>query len=154
MAVATVDFIKKIPKVELHLHIEGTLTPQLRFKLAQKHQIPQKWANAAEAVEDYRDSFEKMLRKQKDGGSLTFFDLYYGAMEVLRTEEDYYELAMGYFTRAVETNVRYSEVFFDPQAHTRRGVDLDTVFSGLRRAQLDARERLGVSGPPSTSSIP
>ncbi|OQV02850.1 hypothetical protein CLAIMM_07975 [Cladophialophora immunda] len=141
--VATLEFIKKIPKVELHVHIEGTLTPQLRYKLAKKHHIPLKWATEEEAVADYLDSFDKRVRNEKESGSLAFFDLYYGAMEVLQTEEDFYELAMGYFKKAVEMKVRYSEVFFDPQAHTRRGVDMKTVMAGLRKAQLDAQETLG-----------
>lgn len=148
MAVASVDFIKSIPKVELHVHIEGTLTPQLRFKLATKHHIQVKWATEEEAVADYRNSFDKTLRNEKEGGSLAFFDLYYGAMEVLKTEEDFYELAMGYFKKAAGMKVRYSEVFFDPQAHTRRGIHLETVMGGLRKAQIDAREKLGVSGRP------
>lgn len=145
MTVASVEFIKKIPKVELHVHIEGTLTPQLRFKLARKNNIPLEWTTAEEAVADYTDSFYKKVRNETEAGSLVFFDIYYGGMEVLKTEEDFYELAMGYFTKAVEMNVRYSEVFFDPQAHTRRGIDLDTVFKGLRKAQVDAEEKLGVS---------
>lgn len=144
MTVATVDFIKEIPKVELHVHIEGTLTPQLRFRLAKKHHIPLKWATEEEIVADYLDSFDKRLRNETGNGSLAFFDLYYGAMEVLKTQEDFYELAMGYFKKAVEMKIRYSEVFFDPQAHTRRGIALETVMEGLRRAQLDAKEKLGV----------
>ena len=75
----------------------------------------------------------------------TFFDAYFGGMEVLRVEEDFYDLAMIYFERAASMNVRYSELFFDPQAHTRRGVALEAVMNGFRRAQIEADERLQVS---------
>jgi adenosine deaminase len=145
MAVASVEFIKKIPKIELHVHIEGTFSPELRLKLAKKHGISLRWATPEEAVADYKDSFYKKVRGEEEGGSLTFFDFYYGAMEALKTEDDFYELAMEYFTKAAEMNIRYSEVFFDPQAHTRRGIELDTVMRGLRRAQLDAQEQYKVS---------
>jgi len=74
-----------------------------------------------------------------------FFDAYFGSMEVLRVEEDFYELAMEYFKGAASMNVRYCEVFFDAQAHTRRGVPLEAVMKGLRKAQLDAEKDLNVS---------
>lgn len=147
MTTASVDFIKQIPKVELHVHIEGTLTPELRFKLARKHKLPLKWSTEKEALADYKESFYKKLHNEEQAGSLAFFDMYYGSMDVLRLEEDFYELAMGYFTKAVQMNVRYAEVFFDPQAHVRRGVNLDTVMQGLRRAQSDAQKLLGVRTP-------
>lgn len=152
MASATVEFIEKLPKVELHVHIEGTLTPQLRFKLAQRHSIPLKWNTEEEIVRDYAQNFDDCLHNRIENSGLTFFNLYYGSMEVLLTEDDFYDLAMGYFTRAAETNVRYSEVFFDPQAHTRRGVPLEALMNGLRRAQQQAKETLGVCQLPETSS--
>lgn len=153
MAVASVEFIKKIPKVELHVHIEGTLEPNLRLRLAKKYNIKLKWDSEEEAYKDYKESFYKTLRKETGDGSVGFFDFYYGAMECLKEEQDFYDLAMAYFKKAVAMNVRYAEVFFDPQAHTRRGVALDTVMKGLRKAQLDAQKELGVSVSPLSASI-
>ncbi|RMZ85554.1 hypothetical protein DV737_g577, partial [Chaetothyriales sp. CBS 132003] len=149
--VANVDFIKEIPKVELHVHIEGTLTPQLRYKLAKKHQIPLKWATEEEAVADYLDSFDKRVRNEKESGSLAFFDLYYGGMDVLQTEEDFYELAMGYFKKAVEMKVRpeYALETYEAALKYRdqiHGIGLDSLENGrspmlfdevYRRAKAD-----------------
>jgi adenosine deaminase len=74
-----------------------------------------------------------------------FFDAYYGGMEALRTQEDFYELAMDYFEKAAKMNVRYCEPFFDPQAHTRRGIEFETFMKGFKRAQIDAERDLNVS---------
>ncbi|MBB5158497.1 adenosine deaminase [Saccharopolyspora phatthalungensis] len=125
------DFLLKLPKIELHLHIEGTLEPELRFRLAERNNIELPYSSAAE------------LRASYDFDDLpSFLTGYYDGMRVLRTEQDFYDLAWAYFEKAAGQNVRYTEIFFDPQAHTGRGVAFDTVIRGLRRAQLDGRRLL------------
>ncbi|MFF4987784.1 adenosine deaminase [Streptosporangium saharense] len=127
------DFIAGLPKCELHLHIEGTLEPELKFALAERNSIELPYSS----VEDIRAaySFDDLP---------SFLKIYYEGMEVLRTEPDFYDLAMAYLRRAASQNVRYAEIFFDPQAHTSRGVPFDLVIRGLRRALLDAERRLGI----------
>ncbi|MFG2078287.1 adenosine deaminase [Nonomuraea maritima] len=127
------DFIAGLPKAELHLHIEGTLEPELKFELAARNGLELPYANVEEMRAAYTfDSLPSFLR------------IYYEGMEVLRTEPDFYDLAMAYLRKAAEQNVRYAEIFFDPQAHTSRGVPFDVVVRGLRRALMDAHARLGV----------
>jgi adenosine deaminase len=117
-----------MPKCELHLHIEGTLEPDLKVRLAERNGIELPRAGAAY---DFHD--------------LTSFLVgYYQGMSVLVTEPDFYELAYAYFETAAAQGVEYAEVFFDPQGHTCRGVEFATVVRGLRRAQLDARRVLGL----------
>ncbi|WIK64724.1 adenosine deaminase [Gleimia hominis] len=128
------EFIAGLPKVELHLHIEGTLEPDLKFKLAKRNGIELKHKTEQEVRDSY--SFTDLP---------SFLEAYYEGMNVLQTSEDFYELAIEYFRRAAKQNVRYVEVFFDPQAHTARGVSFHNVISGLRRAQLEADRNLGVS---------
>ncbi|MBE6476611.1 MAG: adenosine deaminase [Propionibacteriaceae bacterium] len=126
-------FVAGLPKVELHLHIEGTLEPELKFALAERNGI----ALAHDTVDQVRASY--------DFDDLSsFLDSYYDGMNVLRTAEDFHDLAMAYLTRAASQNVRYAEMFFDPQAHTCRGIPFDVVIQGLRRAQLEAEQNLGV----------
>lgn len=126
-------FVAGLPKVELHLHIEGTLEPELKFELAQRNGIALEHSTVQEVKDSY--SFTDLP---------SFLSSYYDGMGVLRTPEDFYDLAMAYFRRVAEQNVRYVEVFFDPQAHTSRGVPFHDVISGLRRAQLEAEQQLGV----------
>lgn len=126
-------FVAGLPKAELHLHIEGTLEPELRFALAERNGI----ALAHDTVDQMRASYDF-------DDLASFLDSYYDGMTVLRTAEDFYDLAMAYLTKAASQNVRYVEMFFDPQAHTCRGVPFDTVIQGLRRAQLEAEKNLGV----------
>ena len=128
------EFIQGLPKVELHVHVEGTLEPELKFELAQRNGIELPF----DSPEEVRDSY--------DFTDLTsFLDAYYEGMNVLQTSQDFYDLAWAYFETVAAQNVRYVEMFFDPQAHTSRGVSFDTVITGLRRAQIDAEQRLGVS---------
>lgn len=129
----TVTFIRGMPKVELHLHIEGTLEPELRFELAARNDI----ALAYRDVEELRASY-------KFNDLTSFLVSYYEGMSVLRTADDFYDLALAYLRRARDENVRYVEMFFDPQAHTGRGVPFEVVIGGLRRAVLTARAELGV----------
>jgi adenosine deaminase len=85
--------------------------------------------------------------------SFTFFEAYYGGFDLLQTEDDYFDLAMGYFERASEMNVKYCEPFFDPQGHIRRGISMDTMMKGFKRAQKVAEQRLNVSGASSSWSV-
>lgn len=126
-------FVQDLPKVELHLHIEGTLEPELKFALAERNGITLEHAT----VEEVRASYDFT-------DLASFLTIYYDGMNVLRTAEDFYDLAMAYLTKAASQNVRYVEMFFDPQAHTCRGVSFDTVIQGLRRAQLEAEKNLGI----------
>jgi adenosine deaminase len=127
------DFIAGLPKAELHLHIEGTLEPELKFELAARNGLELPYASVEEMRAAY--TFDSLP---------SFLSIYYEGMRVLRTEPDFYDLAMAYLSKAAEQNVRYAEIFFDPQAHTSRGVPFDVVIRGLRRALLDADARLGV----------
>jgi adenosine deaminase len=121
------DFIRRMPKCEMHLHIEGTLEPSLRDRLAT------------------RNGVSLPPRPAYDFHDLTSFLVgYYEGMSVLVTEPDFYDLAYAYFERAAAEGVEYAEIFFDPQGHTSRGVAFDTVIRGLRRAQLDAARVLGL----------
>ncbi|KAF7592532.1 hypothetical protein BBP40_012756 [Aspergillus hancockii] len=144
------DFIRKMPKVEMHVHIEGTMTPELRWSLAQRHGEPipnPKTGEPCHDLSELKGLYELLHDLDKggvEGGMLRFFDLYYGGFEVLRDEEDFYSLAIGYFQRAGEMKIRYCEPFFDPQGHTRRGVSFKAMMDGFRRAQVDAAEKLNV----------
>lgn len=137
-------FVLSLPKLELHVHIEGTLTPALRWRLAKKNSVPLPYATFEELEASYKVMYNHRKKARGDNGNPTFLDAYYGGMEVLRTEDDFYDLAMEYFTKAKEMNVRYAEPFFDPQAHTRRGVEIGAVMRGLKRAKVDAEKDLGV----------
>ncbi|MDQ8701026.1 adenosine deaminase [Streptomyces sp. LHD-70] len=123
-----------LPKAELHLHIEGTLEPELAFALAARNGVELPYADTEELRRAYL--FEDLQ---------SFLDLYYGLMAVLHTEADFEELADAYLARAAEQGVRHAEIFFDPQAHTARGVAIGTVIEGLARALDRSRERHGIS---------
>lgn len=126
-------FIQALPKAELHVHLEGTLEPEHIFNLAARNGIELSYKTPEEVVAAY--DFHDLP---------SFLTIYYAAMDVLREEQDFYELAWCYFERAAAQNVLYVEPFFDPQAHTSRGVAFDTVIDGIARAQRDAAEKLGV----------
>ncbi|KAL1719865.1 adenosine deaminase [Schizophyllum commune] len=138
-------FVAALPKVELHVHIEGTLTPALRWRLAQKNGIALPYKTYDALLASYATMYNHRRELHGDNGLPTFLEAYYGGMEVLRTEEDFYDLAMEYFAKAGEMNVRYADPFFDPQAHTRRGVPLEAVMRGFERAGRDAKEKYGVA---------
>ena len=127
------SFIDGMPKAELHVHLEGTLEPDLSFALAQKNGIALPY-----------DSPEALLRAYSFDDLPSFLAVYYKAMNVLRDESDFFELTWRYLQKAREQNVIYAEMFFDPQAHTSRGVAFDTVIRGIRRAQEKAAAELGV----------
>lgn len=123
-----------LPKAELHLHIEGTLEPELAFSLAARNGVTLPYADTEELRKAYL--FDDLQ---------SFLDLYYGLMAVLRTEEDFEELADAYLARAARQGVRHAEIFFDPQAHRVRGVPIGTVIEGLGRALDHSVERHGIS---------
>ncbi|MEL3950812.1 MULTISPECIES: adenosine deaminase [Streptomyces] len=123
-----------LPKAELHLHIEGTLEPELAFALAARNGVELPYADTEELRKAYL--FDDLQ---------SFLDLYYGLMAVLRTEADFEELADAYLARAAAQGVRHAEIFFDPQAHTARGIPFATVVEGLGRALDRSEERHGVS---------
>ncbi|MFG2285505.1 adenosine deaminase [Streptomyces sp. NPDC048595] len=122
------------PKAELHLHIEGTLEPELAFALAERNGVTLPYATEDELRRAY--SFADLQ---------SFLNLYYALMAVLRTEDDFADLADAYLARAKEQGVRHAEIFFDPQAHTSRGVPVGTVVDGLARALDRAQETYGIS---------
>lgn len=126
-------FIENLPKAELHVHLEGTLEPELSFALAQKNGVTLDHATpeALLAAYDFHDL-------------PSFLAIYYQAMNVLRHEEDFFELTWQYLQKAHRQNVVYAEMFFDPQAHTSRGVAFDTVIRGIHRAQQQASAELGL----------
>jgi adenosine deaminase len=127
------DFIQGMPKAELHLHLEGTLEPELKFELAARNGVSLPYRSAAEMRAGY--DFDDLA---------SFLAIYYEGMSVLLQERDFYDLATAYFRKAASQSVVYAEVFFDPQAHTSRGVPFQTVVEGLRRAQVDAESGLGL----------
>ncbi|MBT3136798.1 adenosine deaminase [Alteromonas sp. ALT199] len=126
-------FIENMPKAELHVHIEGTLEPELSFSLAQKNKVALKAKTPEEMINAY-DFYDLP----------SFLDIYYAGMSVLIEEDDFYQLTMAYLKKAAEENIVYVELFFDPQAHTIRDVHFDTVINGIHAAQKDARTKLGI----------
>ncbi|WP_075879904.1 adenosine deaminase [Vreelandella massiliensis] len=128
------DFLTRLPNVELHLHIEGSLEPELMFALAKRNNIDLPYATVEEAKAAYH--FDDLQ---------AFLNLYYQGMSVLRSEQDFYDLAMDYFQRASQEGVVHIDMHFDPQAHLQRGVAFDTVMAGLLRAKQDAEASLDLS---------
>ena len=126
--------VRGLPKAELHIHIEGSLEPELMFELGRRNRVELPYA-----------SVEEVRRAYEFDDLQSFLDLYYQGMAVLVREDDFYELAYAYLGKAAEQNVRHAEIFFDPQAHTDRGVPFEIVIEGLHRALVDARAELGIS---------
>lgn len=138
-------FIASLPKVELHIHIEGTLTPSLRWALAHRNALPLPYPTYPALLASYAQTLtHRPELTGRQPGVPTFLEAYFAGCEVLRTEADFYDLAMAYLARCSAMNVRYCEPFFDIQAHTRRGVPAEAVLDGYWRAQRDGAERLGV----------
>ena len=117
------EFVYGLPKAELHMHLEGSLEPELKLKLAKKNGIDIGQTTIEEVKESYQ--FNDLT---------SFLAVYYPGMSVLITEQDFYDLAMAYLKKVKEHSVRYVELFFDPQAHTSRGVAFETMFEGYYRA--------------------
>ncbi|MEP3247419.1 MAG: adenosine deaminase [Sneathiella sp.] len=128
------SFIERMPKAELHLHIEGSLEPEQMFLFAQRNNIDLPF----KSVEEIRAAYE--FSELQD-----FLDIYYQGMGVLQTEQDFYDLTWAYLTKVHAQNVIHVEIFFDPQGHTERGVSFDTVIEGIHRALQDGKKKLGMS---------
>ncbi len=128
------ELARVIPKAELHIHIEGSLEPELIFALAQRNGVSLPYASVDALREAY--AFTDLQ---------SFLDIYYAGASVLLKEADFYDMAWAYFERARADNVVHAELFFDPQTHTARGVPMGVLVEGLSRACADAREKLGVS---------
>src|SRR5437899_4486324 len=123
-----------LPKAELHLHIEGTLEPDLAFTMARRNHV------------ELPHEDEDALRRAYVFDDLqSFLDIYYAACSVLVTERDFYDLTWAYLLRAAGQGVRHAEIFFDPQTHTDRGVAFETVVTGIHRALEDGRARLNIT---------
>jgi adenosine deaminase len=147
--------IHEIPKVELHVHIEGTLTLERRWKLTQRNGTPLKLVpNGPElkSLEELEAALEAIMpeagRMDNEQETDIFFESYYQGFQALKTKEDFYDLAMDYFERVASMNVRYCEPFFDPQGHTGRGVPWNDMMDGFRKAQKEAESKLNVPSPP------
>ena len=128
------ELLRTMPKAELHIHIEGSLEPELIFTLAQRNGV----AIPYPSVEELRNAYAFTNLQ-------SFLDIYYAGASVLITEQDFYDMASAYFVKAAADNVIHAELFFDPQTHTARGVAMATVVNGLHRACVDAEANLGVS---------
>ncbi|WP_417698267.1 adenosine deaminase [Psychromonas sp.] len=127
-------WLNQLPKVELHLHLEGSLEPQMLFDLAVRNNVALPYANVQEVTKAFQ------FTQLQD-----FLDIYYQAAQVLITEQDFYDLTWAYLVKCKEQNVLHVEPFFDPQTHTDRGVSFATVINGINRALSDGQEKLGIS---------
>lgn len=129
-----VELIRALPKAELHVHIEGTFEPELMFAIAQRNQIQIPYKSVEEVKQAY--NFHNLQ---------SFLDIYYAGANVLVHEQDFYDLAWAYFEKCAEDHVVHTEMFFDPQTHTDRGIAFSTVINGLKRACADAKAKFGIS---------
>lgn len=130
----TIADIRRLPKAELHLHIEGTLEPELCFDLARRNGISLPY-----------DSVDALKAAYQFNNLQEFLDLYYQGMNVLIEEQDFYDLTWAYLRTACDENILHTEIFFDPQGHTERGISFETALSGISRACDDARSELSIS---------
>ena len=128
------DYIKKVPKAELHLHIEGTFEPELMFEIAQRNKVEIPYQSVEEVKKAYQFSCLQ-----------DFLDIYYAGASVLLYEKDFYDLTMAYFKHCAEENVVHTEIMFDPQTHTKRGISFGTVINGIQKAREDAQAKYGIS---------
>ena len=127
-------YLRDIPKAELHMHLEGSLEPELMFEMARRNGVTLPYA-----------SVEAVRQAYVFGNLQSFLDIYYAGCRVLLREQDFYDLTWAYLSRAAGQGVHHAEVFFDPQTHTERGLAFGTVVTGIRRALLDGQQKLGVS---------
>jgi adenosine deaminase len=139
--IASADFISGLPKAELHLHIEGTLSVEMKRRFAERNGLTLGDASFAPLLQVSEEPSSQALAIQQ---YKMFLALYFEGLKVMSTEQDFYELALDYFHQCKDNNIVYAEVSFDPQAHTDRGVAFDAVIEGLVAAQTTARETLGV----------
>ena len=129
-----IEFIKKTPKAELHLHIEGTLEPELLFNLANRNDIKIPFANVDEIKSAY--SFNNLE---------SFLNIFYQGSRVLIKEQDFFDLTWAYAKKCKENNVVHTEIFFDPQTHVNRGINFGTVINGIYKALQKANEEFGLT---------
>jgi len=127
-------FIENLPKAELHLHIEGSFEPSLMFEIAKRNDIKIPFKSVKEIENAYQFSCLQ-----------DFLDIYYQGANVLQTEQDFYDLTYSYLKKCASQNVRHTEIMFDPQTHTDRGISFETVINGISNACNDAKENLNVS---------
>lgn len=127
-------FIKDLPKAELHLHLEGTLEPELMFYLAKRNKVTIPYST----IEEVREAYQFNCLQD-------FLDIYYAGASVLINQEDFYDLTYAYLERVHRDGVKHVEVFFDPETHTHRGIDFSTIIQGIDQALVDAKENLGIS---------
>jgi adenosine deaminase len=132
--VASSDFVRLLPKTELHLHLEGSLEPELMFELAARNGVELSYKSIAEVKAAY--DFHNLQ---------SFLDIYYQCADVLRTEQDFYDLTWAYLLRCKEDGIVHVEPFFDPQTHTDRGIDIGVVFAGITRALKQAEQELSIT---------
>jgi adenine deaminase len=128
------EYINNIPKAELHLHIEGTFEPELMFKIADRNKI----------IIDY-NSVEDLRSAYRFNNLQEFLDIYYTGAKVLKTEQDFFDLTWAYLKKANEDNIIHTEIMFDPQTHTTRGIAFDTVINGIHSALKDAEKEFGIT---------
>jgi adenosine deaminase len=128
------EFIQNMPKAELHLHIEGTFEPELMFEIAKRNNISIPYAT----VEELKNAYNFSCLQD-------FLDIYYQGAQVLIREQDFYDLTMAYLRKCEQQNIRHTEIMFDPQTHTERGVSFETVINGIYRACEDAKKEFGIS---------
>ena len=128
------EFIYQIPKAELHLHIEGSFEPELMFEIAKRNKIEIKF----NSVEEVKAAYEFNNLQE-------FLDIYYEGAGVLIHEKDFYDMTWAYLEKIHQENVLHTEIFFDPQTHTDRGIDFDVAFNGIYKAMEDGKEKLGIS---------
>lgn len=128
------EFLRSMPKAELHLHIEGTLEPELMLEIAQRNGIATRYGS----VDELRAAYEFNNLQE-------FLDLYYEGAGALQNEQDFYDMTYAYLRRAVADGVRRAEIFFDPQTHTERGIPFDVFMAGIHGATVAAKDELGVS---------
>lgn len=145
------EFVAELPKVELHVHIEGTITASLRWKLTQRNGTKLRIAKNGRELKTLEELEAAMdllrpdsSRVNNDEERFQFFEAYYEGFECLKTQEDYFDLAIHYLEHAAKMNVRYCEIFFDPQGHTSRGISWDVMMGGFRDAQEKAERELNV----------
>lgn len=129
-----IEFINNLPKAELHLHIEGSLEPELMFAMARRNDIVLPYDDVAAVRQAYE--FDNLQ---------SFLDIYYHSASVLQTEQDFYQLTRAYLLRCVSQNILHTEIFFDPQTHTSRGIEFAVVMAGITRALAEGRQQLGIS---------
>ena len=126
--------IREIPKAELHIHIEGSLEPEMMFEIASRNGVKLPFNSIEEVREAYKFS-----------NLQSFLDIYYKGARVLLKEQDFYDITLAYLKKASSQNVRHTEMFFDPQTHTGRGLNFSTVITGIHRAMEDAEQPLGIT---------